>query len=281
MDEALAPPPTDASTFQERYEVLKTIFTTRLANVVRSLKETPGAVYRDEPARVLSDHPDSSVFTGARIEEVVQAALHSEREAFIVKLAEALANREAELRSLSRISGKAQHAWQSRVAQLQEAHADLEDQLAEVSSRAHEEGVAAAHASAALAASHDARERAVQLAEARLEEVHRAEMARSTAEAEAAAARLSARELEARLERVVQDAELQRREAEDARGAAAAAAAELAAAAALEATLREDLAAADDEVLQLSAALAQARGGGGRGAGLECFWRAVLVWCWC
>lgn len=133
--------PFDAPSFEERFDVLKTIFATRLSNVVRSLKESVSSVPRDEPARALGDHPDSSVFMGARVEEIVQTALHSEREAFIVKLGEALATREAELRSLSRISGKAQHAWQQRLAQLQDTNAALHAQLSEVSARAHDDGV--------------------------------------------------------------------------------------------------------------------------------------------
>ena len=134
-------PPVDAPSFQERFEVLKTIFATRLSNVVRSLKDSVGSVPQDEPARALGDHPDSSVFIGARIEEIVQTALHSEREAFIVKLGEALATREAELRSLSRISGKAQHAWHQRLQQLQDANAALQAQLTDVTSRAHDDGL--------------------------------------------------------------------------------------------------------------------------------------------
>lgn len=165
MDSISIDAPFDAPSFSERFDVLKTIFATRLSNVVRSLKESVGSIPRDEPALVLGDHPDSSAFMGARVEEIVQIALHSEREAFIVKLSEALSTREAELRSLSRISGKAQHAWQQRISQLAEANASLHAQLTEVSARAHDDGVSMQHTSAALAAASEARERAALLSD--------------------------------------------------------------------------------------------------------------------
>ena len=86
-------------------------------------------------------------------------------------------------------------------------------------------------------------------------------MARSAAEATAAAQRLAYRELEARLEGVIQESEGLRREVGDARAAAATAASELSAAATREETLREDLQAADDEVAALTEALKQVRQG--------------------
>lgn len=88
--------------FRDRYNTLKNVYEARLRAIVGQLKETMVRVQADPAVHALSADASTSVYVPARVEEVVDSALASEREAMISRLAEALAAREAELRGHQR-----------------------------------------------------------------------------------------------------------------------------------------------------------------------------------
>lgn len=91
-----------ANAAREQSSVLKQLYEQRLRDVVGQLRETMSKVRGDSSVQVLLADSSTASFAASRMEEILDGALQSEREATIVRLSEALSAREVELRSLQR-----------------------------------------------------------------------------------------------------------------------------------------------------------------------------------